>query len=109
MGLFGTIGKIIGRIFGGSSSNSSSSRSYNYNYDPDKVRVAEIEQETKLRLADKEKERIELMRDAQIELLKAQALSQAAIERAKVEGMAAMANQLVILQEKMLEVAKKRR
>lgn len=108
MGLFGTIGKIIGRIFGGSSSNSSSSRSYNYNYDPDKVRVAEIEQETKLRLADKEKERIELMRDAQIELLKAQAMSQAAIERAKVEGMAAMANQLVILQEKMLEVAKKR-
>ena len=59
-------------------------------------------------MADKEAERIELMRDAQLELLKAQAMSQMAIDEARVKGMAVMADQLVILQEKMLDVAKKR-
>ena len=107
MGIFSTIGGWISNFFGGGSSSRSSS-SYNYNYEPDKVRIAEIERDTKIKLAEKENERIELMRDAQIELLKAQAISQAAIEKARVEGMTAMANQLVILQEKMLEVAQKR-
>lgn len=101
-------GKIWNWFTGNSSSSSRSSSSYNYNYEPDKVRVAEIERDTKLRLAEKENERIELMRDAQIELLKVQAITQAAIEKARVEGMTAMANQLVVLQEKMLDVAKKR-
>ena len=107
MGIFSTIGGWISNFFGGGSSSRSSS-SYNYNYEPDKVRIAEIEHDTKIKLAEKENERIELMRDAQIELLKAQAISQAAIEKARVEGMTAMANQLVILQEKMLDIAKKR-
>ena len=56
----------------------------------------------------KEAERIELMRDAQLELIRAQTMSQVAIEKARVEGMTAMANQLVVLQERMLDVAKKR-
>ena len=104
MGIWSSIKSFFG--FGSSSSRSSSS--YNYNYEPDKVKIAEIERDTKLKLADKEAERIELMRDAQIELYKAQAISQAAIEKARVDGMVAMSNQMVILQEKMLEVAKKR-
>ena len=103
MGLWGSI-----KSFFGFGSSSRSSSSYNYNYEPDKVKIAEIERDTKLKLADKEKERIELMRDAQLELLKAQTMSQMAIDKARVEGMTAMANQLVILQEKMLDVAKKR-
>ena len=113
MGLFGSIvsgiGNFVGGIFGRSSSSSSSgSSSSSYNYEPDKVKIAEIERDTKLKLADKEAERLELMRDAQIELYKAQAISQAAIEKARVDGMVAMSNQMVILQEKMLDVAKKR-
>ena len=104
MGLWGSIKSFFG--FGSSSSRSSSS--YSYNYEPDKVKIAEIERDTKLKLADKENERIELMRDAQIELFKAQAISQAAIEKARAEGAAAIANQLVVMQEKMLDVAKKR-
>lgn len=104
MGLWSSIKSFFG--FGSSSSRSSSS--YNYNYEPDKVKIAEIERDTKLKLADKENERIELMRDAQIELFKAQAISQAAIEKARAEGAIAIANQLVIMQEKMLDVAKKR-
>ena len=106
MGLWDSIKNFFG--FGSSSSKSRSTSNYNYNYEPDKVRVAEIERDTKLRLADKEAERIELMRDAQLEFIKAQTMSQIAIEKARVEGMAVMANQLVILQEKMLDVAKKR-
>ena len=110
MGIFGWLKN---KIFGSSSSGSSSSgsrstSSYNYNYEPDKVRVAEIERDLKLRMADKEIERIELMRDAQLEFIKAQTLSQIAIEEARANGMKVMADQLVILQEKMLDVAKKR-
>ena len=92
----GIIGDIIGGLgdilFGKSSSPSSNSQStvsevhnYTYHYEPDKVRAAEIEQETKLRLADKEIERVELMRDAQMELLKAQTMSQMMINKARVE------------------------
>ncbi len=108
MGLLGTIGKVIGKIFFGSSKSSSSNSTRSYNYEPDRVRAAEIERDTKLRLAEKEAERIELMRDAQLELIKAQTMSELAIEKARAEGMAAMANQIVILQERMLEIAQKR-
>ncbi|MBR6712068.1 MAG: lecithin retinol acyltransferase family protein [Selenomonadaceae bacterium] len=106
MGLWDSIKNFFG--FGSSSSKSRSTSNHSYNYEPDKVKIAEIERDTKLKLADKEAERIELMRDAQLELIKAQTMSQMAIEKARVEGMAAMANQLVVLQEKMLDVAKKR-
>ena len=103
MGLWGSI-----KSFFGFGSSSRSSSSYNYNYEPDKVKIAEIERDMKLKLADKEKERIELMRDAQLDFMKAQTMSQMAIDEARVKGMAVMADQLVILQEKMLDVAKKR-
>ena len=112
MGIFGKIGEWIGGLFGGSSSSSRNRSTTNYNhtytYEPDKVRIAEIERDTKLRIADKEIERIELERDAQIDLLKAQTLSQIAIEKARADGAVAIANQLVVLQEKMLDVARKR-
>ena len=105
MGIWGSIKSFFGF---GSSSGSRSSSNYNYNYEPDKVKVAEIERDLKLKLADKETERIELMRDAQLEFIKAQTISQIAIDEARVKGMSIMADQLVALQEKMLDVAKKR-
>lgn len=105
MGLWGSIKNFFGF---GSSSSSRSTRSYNYNYEPDKVKAAELERDTKLKLAEKEAERIELMRDVQPELIRAQTMSRTAIEKARVEGMTAMVNQLVVLQERMPDVAKKR-
>ncbi len=57
-------------VTNGSGGGYSSAPSHIYNYEPDKLRIAEIERQTKLELADKETERIELMRDAKIELLK---------------------------------------
>lgn len=105
MGIWGSIKSFFGF---GSSSGSRSSNNYNYNYEPDKVKVAEIERDLKLKLADKETERIELMRDAQLEFIKAQTISQIAVDEARVKGMSIMADQLVALQEKMLDVAKKR-
>ena len=95
-------------VTNGSGGGYSSAPSHIYNYEPDKLRIAEIERQTKLELADKETERIELMRDAKIELLKAQAVTQAAIEKARAEGMREMTQQLIDLQKEMLEVAEKR-
>ena len=126
----GGLGYLVGKSSGSSNTNSSSSKSgkgssksgghggghsgggysggHVYNYEPDKVRIAEIERQTKLELADKETERIELMRDAKIELLKAQALTEAAIEKARADGMREMTDQLVHFQQEMLEIAEKR-
>ena len=110
MGLWESVWNGVKKIFGSSSSSKSSgSRSTsNYNYEPDKVKIAEIERDIKLKMADREKERIELMRDAQLELIKAQTMSQMAVEEARAKGMTAMAEQLVVLQAQMLDVAKKR-
>lgn len=107
MSIFGSIWGSVKSIFSSSSSGGSRSTS-NYNYEPDKVRVAEIERNLKLEMADKERERIELMRDAQLELLKAQGMTQMAIDEARTKNMKAFAEQLAALQEKMLEVAKNR-
>ncbi|WP_302610205.1 lecithin retinol acyltransferase family protein [uncultured Mitsuokella sp.] len=107
MSIFGSIWDSVKSIFSSSSSGGSRSTS-NYNYEPDKVRVAEIERNLKLEMADKERERIELMRDAQLELLKAQGMTQMAIDEARTKNMKAFAEQLAALQEKMLEVAKNR-
>lgn len=107
MSIFGNIWDSVKSIFSSSSSGGSRSTS-NYNYEPDKVRVAEIERNLKLEMADKERERIELMRDAQLELLKAQGMTQMAIDEARTKNMKAFAEQLAALQEKMLEVAKNR-
>jgi len=67
-----------------------------------------LETESKLKIAEKENEKIILMREAQRELIAAQEASQIAIEKARAEGMEKIANQFVILQEKLLDVAKKR-
>lgn len=107
MSIFGSIWDSVKSIFSSSSSGGSRSTS-NYNHEPDKVRVAEIERNLKLEMADKERERIELMRDAQLELLKAQGMTQMAIDEARTKNMKAFAEQLAALQEKMLEVAKNR-
>ena len=119
----GGVGYALGKSSGSSnSSNSSGSGSdggsssggsgggggHYYNYEPDKVRIAEIERQTRLELADKETERVELMRDAKIEILKAQAMTQAAIEKARAEGMREMTQHLINLQKEMLDIAEKK-
>ena len=108
-GLVSGVKSFVSGIFGGgSSSGGGGGSSLSYNYEPDKVRVAEIERDTKLKLADKRNERVELVKEATIEILQAQALTQAAIEKARAEGMKEISAQLVSLQEKMLQVAEQR-
>lgn len=104
---------IIGTIVGGikmllSGKSSEKNTTNTYHYEPDKVRIAQIEADTRLRLADKEAERIELMRNAQLDLIKAQAMSQMAIDEARIRQMPLITEQLILLQEKMTEVAQKR-
>lgn len=107
MGLFGKIGSFIGGLFGGGSSGGSRSTS-NTVYEPDKVKIAEIEADTKLRLADKEAERIELMKNARLEILEFETRSNLALEEARTRGMQSVAQTIVALQEKLTEIAEKR-
>ena len=71
MGFFGSIGRFVKGLFGGSSSSGGSRSTSSTVYEPDKVRIAEIEQNTKIRLATMERERQELMHKAQMEFLQA--------------------------------------
>lgn len=106
MGFFSGIGKFIkGLFFGGSSDGGSRSTT---TYEPDKVKVAEIEADTKIRLAHMENDRIELMKEARLELLQFETESQIALERAREQGFTVIAQTIVAMQEKLNEVAEKR-
>ena len=104
-GLFGmAVGFFSGRKSGGGSSGGGSSTVY----EPDKVKVAEIESRTKIRLASMEQERIELMKQAQIDVLQYETQCHIALEEAKARGMTVIAQNIVLMQEKLNEVAEKR-
>ncbi len=107
------VGRAVGNIFSGDSgssddSRSSHSNSSHTNYDPDKVRIAEIDKGTQLQLAGKEQERIELMRDAKIEILREQAKFEEAITQTKLNGLQKMSDIIVNMQDRFNDVAEKR-
>jgi hypothetical protein len=108
MGLLSTVGGFFKGLFGGGSSASKNRSTSNYNYEPDKVKVAEIEANAKLRLASMDHERIELMKNAELELLEFNATSQIAIEEAKARGFNVMAQSIVLMQERLNEIAEQR-
>lgn len=107
MGLFGTIGGFFKGLFGGKSGGGSRSTSSTA-YEPDKVKVAEIEADTKIRLAGMENDRIELMKQARLDILQYETESRIALEHAKAQGLTVMAQTIVAMQEKLNEVAEKR-
>lgn len=98
-------------LFSGNSSSNGGDRSthaYNYNYEPDKVRVAEIERDMQLCLADKENERIELMKDARLEVLDREKDFSIAVEQAKALGFQCAAKALIELRSQLNELDNKR-
>ncbi len=107
MGFLGKIGGAIKSLFGGGSSGGGGSRSTT-TYEPDKVKVAEIEADTKIRLAHMETDRIEIMKQARLDILQFETESQIALEQAKAQGLTVMAQTILTLQEKLNEVAEKR-
>jgi hypothetical protein len=109
MGLFGAISGFVKGLFGGgSSSGGGGGYSSNTVYEPDKVKVAEIESRTKIRLANMEQERIELMKQAQLDILQYETQCHIALEEAKARGMSVIAQNIVLMQEKLNEVAERR-
>ena len=86
--------------FGGSSSGSRTTT--NYNYEPDKVKIAQIEAEAKIRLAEMETERVELIKQAQKELLRDEAEAKILVEEAKAKGFTVMAQTIIAMQEQCL-------
>lgn len=72
------------------------------------IRLNELEQANKIRLAEMDAERLEAWRAAQLEFIQAQALAKIAIDKARTEGLTTVAEQFVVLQEKMSYFAQKR-
>ena len=104
MGFFSRIKDFFsGRKSGGGSRSTTSTV-----YEPDKVKVAEIESDTKIRLAGMENERIELMKQARLDILEQETECQIALEQAKAQGLAVMAQTIIAMQDKLNEVAEKR-
>ena len=92
--------------FGGSSSGSRTTT--NYNYEPDKVKIAQIEAEAKIRLAEMETERVELIKQAQKELLRDEAEAKILVEEAKAKGFTVMAQTIIAMQEQLTQITKNR-
>lgn len=92
--------------FGGSSSGSRTTT--NYNYEPDKVKIAQIEAEAKIRLSEMETERVELIKQAQMELLRDEAEAKILVEEAKAKGFTVMAQTIIAMQEQLTQITKNR-
>ena len=110
MGLWGAVKGFVSGLFGGGSSGGGggSRSTSSTTYEPDKVKVAEIEADTKIRLAGMEQERIRLMKEARLDILQYETECQVALEQAKAQGLAAMAQTIIAMQDKLNEVAQKR-
>lgn len=106
MGLFSKVGGFIKGLFGGGSSGGGSRSTTTY--EPDKVKVAQIEADTKIRLANMETERIEIMKQARIDILEYETQCQIALEQVKAQGLGVMAQMIINMQDKLNEVAEKR-
>ena len=106
MGIWSGIKSLFG--FGSSSGGGGSRSTSSTTYEPDKVKVAEIEADTKIRLAGMEQERIRLMKEARLDILQYETECQVALEQAKAQGLAAMAQTIIAMQDKLNEVAQKR-
>ena len=66
-------------------------------YEPDRVKAAQLENE-----------RVELMRQAQLEIIEAQTRSRIAQEQARAQGFAAIAQAITTMQEKLNDIAERR-
>jgi hypothetical protein len=91
-----------------SNNSSSSSSNSSHNYEPDKVKIAEINQQTQLQLAGKENERIELMKQAKLEILQEEAKFQQALYVARIKGLEQMSQIIIAMQERFNEIAQNR-
>ncbi|PSW22769.1 hypothetical protein C9I94_18475 [Photobacterium swingsii] len=98
----------VSNFFDDSSDSSSLSSSSHRNYDPDKVKIAEIDKETQLQLAGKEQERIILMKEAKLEILREEAKFQEVLNATKINGLNQMSEIITSMQERFNDVAEKR-
>lgn len=108
MGLFGKIGGAIRNFFGGGSSGGGSRSSTTTTYEPDKVKIAEIERDLKINLAHMEQEKVNLIRNAKLDVLEKEYYFKIAYEEAKVRGLSAVAQTILSMQDKLDEITKNR-
>lgn len=98
-------------LFGGNSgggSRSTSNTNTTYNYEPDKVKIAEIEANAQIRSAELDKDRVELIKNSQIELLEFNANCEIAIREANARSLSSMAQSIANFQTQLNEVTAKR-
>lgn len=108
MGFLSKIGNVINGFLGRCCGYSSKRKVSSTTYDPDKVKIAEIEADAKIRVAHLENDRVELMKQAQLETLQFETEMKIAIEQAKAQGFNVMAETIVEMRSKMNEIAEKR-
>lgn len=105
MGFFSSVGNFFKGLFGGGSSERTT---HSYNYEPDKVKIAEIENSTKVKLAHLENERVDLIKQARIEILQYETQSQLALKEAQVRGFQRVAETITEMQKQLNDIAQKR-
>ena len=84
-------------------------------YDPDRVKAAQLEKEkaeiessSQIKLAGMERERLEYMKQAQLDIIQAQTESRIAQERARAEGFVKIAEAVTEMQERLNVIAERR-
>lgn len=108
MGFLSKISGVIGGLFGRKSSVGGSRSSSATTYEPDKVKIAEIDRDLKINLSHMEQEKINLIRDAKLEVLEKEYYFKLAHEEAKVRGLSCVTQAIVVMQGKLDEITEKR-
>ena len=106
MGLFGGIIDVLGKlIFGSDSGGGGSSSSQD-----EKLRKerAKINADNKIRLAELENEKVELVKNAQMDIIEAQKQAAILVEEVKAKGFTVVAQSILVLQDRMNELSARR-
>ena len=108
-GVFGGIGSVVRAIFESSSGGvSGSGNNGQKEIEKYKKEIAELKKANEVEVARLENEKVELIKNAQLELLDAQREATILAEEAKAKGFAVVAKCILLLQERMNELGMRR-
>jgi len=108
MGLFGGIIDVLGSLIFGSDSGGGGG--YSSSSQDEKLRKerAKINAENKIKLAELENEKVELVKNAQMDIIEAQKQAAILVEEVKAKGFTVVAQSILVLQDRMNELSARR-
>ena len=108
MGLFGGIIDVLYKLIFGSDSGGGGGHSSSSQDEKLRKERAKINADNKIRLANLENEKVELVKNAQLDIIEAQKQAAILVEEVKAKGFTVVAQSILVLQDRMNELSARR-